>query len=347
MALADPGSPRRAGMREVAHAAGVSVSTVANVLSRPSIVADGTRQRVEQAMVRLGYVPNGPARVLKGLPSMIVGSVVVDLSNPFYAELNRGMEDRLAEAGCLVLACSTDLRVDKETRLLSLLEEQAVRGVIIAPVDANLTRVRELSRRGTPVVLVDHPRGRADLCAVAVDDVLGGRLAAEHLLSLGHRRLAFLGGAVDTVPVQRRRRAVREALIDAHLNPDDALLDVRIAVHPVPLAQAAAQAAERILAARPRPTAVVCLNDTAALGLLRGMAAAGARVPADISIVGHDDLQFAATLSPGLTTVSRPTYRLGHAAADLLLHEAQPGHTHREILFQPTLVVRASTAAST
>lgn len=111
--------PRRAGMREVARAAGVSVSTVANVLSRPAIVAVETRLRVEQAIARVGYVRNGPARVLKGIPSTIVGSVILDLANPFYAEVNRGIEDRLVEAGCLVLACSTDMRAARERQLLN------------------------------------------------------------------------------------------------------------------------------------------------------------------------------------------------------------------------------------
>jgi LacI family transcriptional regulator len=330
-------------MREVARAAGVSVSTVANVLSRPSIVAPDTRRRVEQAIGSIGYVPSGPARQLRGLPSPIVGSVILDLANPFYAELNRGIEDRLAEAGCLILACSTDLRPAKEKRLLELLQEQGVRGIIISPTGKDPAPLLEVSRRGTPVVLIDQPRGRLDLCAVSVDDVLGGRLAAEHLLALGHRRIAYLSGTVNPDPVARRRRGVRDALRAAGLEPDRALFDVEVPVHPPSLADAAAGAVGAILSAVPRPTAVICLNDSAALGLLDGLAAAGVRVPADISVMGYDDLQFAARLAPPLTTVSQPKYQLGHAAADLLLDEARAGHTHRETTFQPSLVVRSST----
>jgi LacI family transcriptional regulator len=329
-------------MRDVARAAGVSVSTVANVLSRPAIVAPETRRRVQEAMELVGYVPHGPARVLRGKPSAIVGSVLLDLANPFYAEVNRGIENRLAEAGCLVLAGSTDLETGKERRLLGLLEQQAVRGIIIAPIGPDLTRLRELSRRGTPVVLVDHLSGGADLCAVAVDDLLGGRLAGEHLLALGHRRIAFLGSRVDAATVTRRRAGVREALAGAALDPGEALLDVRIPVNPEPADTA--DTVRRILASVPRPTAVVCLNDTAALGVLRELEAAGMRVPADMSVIGYDDLPFAALLSPGLTTVAQPTYRLGHAAADLLLDEAHAGHTHRETVFRPSLKVRGSTA---
>jgi LacI family transcriptional regulator len=326
-------------MREVARMAGVSVSTVANVLSRPAIVAAPTRRRVELAIDAVGYVPNGPARQLRGLPSPLVGSVTLDLANPFYAEVNRGIEDGLAPAGCLLLAGSTDLHPGKEEQLLHLLEQQAVRGIVIAPAAADPEPLLRLSRRGIPVVLLDHPRGRLDLCAVAVDDVLGGRLAAEHLIALGHRRIAFLGGAVDPGPVDRRREGVRDALTAAGLD----LLDVRVRIHPPSLVDAAAAAVERILAASPPPTAVICLNDTAALGLLDGLQAAGVRVPADISVVGYDDLPIARRLAPSLTTVSQPNYELGRTAAGLLLDEGRPDHTHREIRFQPSLVVRAST----
>jgi len=338
---------RRIGMREVARAAGVSVSTVANVLSRPSIVAPATRRRVEAVIESVGYVPNGPARQLRGRPSPIVASVTLDLANPFYAEVNRGIEDELAEHGCLVLACSTDLRPAKERQLLKLLQTQAVRGVIIAPVGADPAPLLWMSQHGMAVVLIDHPRAGLDLCAVAVDDVAGGRLAGEHLVGLGHRRIAFLGGTRDAGPVARRRDGVRRALAAAGLDPATGLLDVRVPLHPPPLVEAAASAAALILAATPPVTAVVCLNDTAALGLLDGFAAAGVRVPADISVVGYDDLPFARRLAPALTTVSQPKYRLGRAAAELLLDEARPGHVHREIGFRPTLAVRASTAPPT
>jgi LacI family transcriptional regulator len=342
--MANDAGVRRSSMREVARAAGVSVSTVANVLSRPAIVAPETRDRVEQAIRHIGYVRNGPARQLRGLPSPIVGSVILDLANPFFAELNRGIEDRLAEAGCLVLACSTDLQPAKEQQALDLLQEQAVRGVIISPIGPDHAVLLEMSRRGTPVVLVDHPRERLDLCAVAVDDLLGGRLAAEHLLSLGHRRIVYLGGVFEPGTVKRRRQGVYQAVQAAGLDPGEVVVDLRVPIHPPPLVEAATAAVDRILAMRPVRTAVLCLNDTAALGVLHGLNAAGVSVPEEISVVGYDDLPFTAGLAPALTTVNQPKYQLGRAAADLLLDEARPDHAHREIRFSPTLVVRASTA---
>jgi LacI family transcriptional regulator len=311
--VADRAGLGRSGMREVAQAAGVSVSTVANVLSRPSIVAPQTRRRVEQAMAAVGYVPHGPARQLRGLPSPIVGSITLDLANPFYAELNRGIEDGLSDAGCMVLACSTDLQPAKEKQLLGLLQEQAVRGIIISPIDPDPAALLEVSGRGTPVILIDHPRGDLDLCAVAVEDVVGGQLAAEHLLSLGHRHLAYLAGGIDPGTVARRREGVWRALTAAGIDPDQALVDVRMRSRPGSSVTAAAQAVDQILAAIPTPTAVICHNDTAALGVLEGLHAAGVRVPAEMSVVGYDDMHFAARLAPALTTVNQPKYQLGRA----------------------------------
>ncbi|WDZ83613.1 LacI family DNA-binding transcriptional regulator [Micromonospora cathayae] len=342
--MTERGGPRRVRMRDVAVAAGVSASTVANVLSRPDIVAPETRLRVEQAIRRTGFVRSGPARQLRGLPSPIVGSVVLDLANPYFAALNRGVEDRLAEAGCLLLTASTDLRPEKEGQLLDLLQEQAVRGIVIAPIGSDRGALLAASRRGTPVVLVDEPRSGLDLCAAAVDDVLGGRLAAEHLLALGHRRIAYLGATVESGTVTRRRAGVRQAVADAGLDPDDTVVDLRMVLHPPALVDAAAGAVDHLLALRPAPTAVLCLNDTAALGVLRRLHALGRRVPEDVSVVGYDDLPFAALLSPPLTTVRQPTYALGRTAAGLLLDEARPDHTHRQVLFRPELMVRSSTA---
>ncbi|GAA0404869.1 LacI family transcriptional regulator [Acrocarpospora corrugata] len=328
----------RRGMREVARVAGVSVSTVANVLNHPALVTETTRRRVRDAMAAVGYVRSGPARQLRGVPSRVVGVVSLDLANPFYAEVNRGIEDRLAEAGCVALTCSTDVRPDKESWALDMLEEQGVRGILISPVGTR--RLRRLSTRGTPVVLLDHPPGDLDLCAVMVDDVAGGRMTGEHLISLGHRRMAFLRGRVDVAPVDRRRDGLRQALREAGADPAD-LLDVVLGP---PTVMEAADAAVPGLLERPDPpTAIICLNDLAALGVIHGLTRLGVRVPADVSVIGYDDLQFAARLTPALTTVARPKYELGRAAADLLLAEEEPGHRHRTLTFPPALRVRAST----
>ena len=336
------GAARRGrGMREVAQVAGVSVSTVANVLNNPTRVAEVTRLRVEDAMARVGFVRNGAARQMRGLPSRVVGTVILDIANPFYSAVSRGICDRLEQAGCLMLSSSTDLDTDKESRTLLMLEEQAVRGIIVTPTGHDLAQLTAISDRGTPVVLVDFARGRLDLCAVMVDDVLSGQMVGEHLIGLGHRRVAFLHATVDIKPVMARRDGLFRALAAAGLDPAEALVELH--VNPALYVEAARGAVEGLLSAAPVPTAIVCFNDVAAVGIIHELDRVGLRVPDDVSVVGFDDLPFAALLRPALTTVRRPTYDLGAAATDLLLDEVSPKHQHREVRYQPTLVVRGST----
>ncbi|GAA3451244.1 LacI family DNA-binding transcriptional regulator [Dactylosporangium matsuzakiense] len=324
-------------MRDVAAAAGVSVSTVANVLNNPGVVAVATRERVEAAMNRVGFVRSAAARQLRGLPSRLVGSITLDQGNPFYAELNRGIEDHLDEAGCMLLACSTDQRADRELRALQLLEEHSPRGVIITPTGANGQRLAAVSARGTPVVLLDARQDGADLCAAAVDHVLGGRLAGDHLLALGHRRVAFLTAGDDIAPVRERRAGLAAALEGAGAGPP-----VEVRAVEAGFSGGTDAAVSKLLAWA--PSAVVCVNDIAALAVIRAVQARGLRVPGDLSVVGYDDLPFAAHVRPALTTVARPIRALGRVAAELLLAEGGGGHRHREAMFAPRLVVRATTA---
>jgi len=329
-------------MREVAAAAGVSPSTVGNVLNNPDIVAPETRTRVEQAMAQIGFVRSGTARQLRGLPSRMVGVVTLDAGNPFYAEVNRGIEDRLAEDGCMALVSSSDAQLARELQALSAMEEHGVRGIIVAPADERLDRLAGVSDRGTPVVLLDHPRGPLDLCAVTVDNALAGALVADHLIALGHQRIALVWPETAVGPVCDRRDGIRHALAAAGLDPRRALTEVAVArLRNIDAADAAVDA---ILADPHRPTAVVCYNDLTALGVMRGAERRGVAVPDEISLVGFDDLQFSGLLSPKLTTVHNPKYAIGRRCAELLLAEADPDHRHREVLLRPALVVRESTA---
>lgn len=336
---------RRASIRQVAAAAGVSTSTVSNVLNNPDVVATPTRRRVEDAMTEVGYVRNGAARQLRGAPSTIAGCLLLDTANPFFAEVSRGIEDRLTEAGCLLIVGSTDVRAAQENNYLRMMEELGVRGILVNPASSRLDRLVQLSGRGTPVVLVDHPQAGADLCAVAVDDVHGGGVAADHLLSLGHRRIALLGSRAGIRSLRDRAEGVRGSITRARLDVSSTLVEI-----PVPepcTVEISDSVVDQVLAVSPRPTAVICFNDVVALGQLRGLRRRGIAVPEQMSVIGYDDVQFAEQLSPALTTVRQPKYQLGRAAAELLLAEHRQGHQHQEIRFTPELVVRASTAPPT
>jgi LacI family transcriptional regulator len=320
----------------------VSIGTVSNVLNNPGVVATATRVRVEDAMRQTGFVRNSAARQLKGLPSPVVGCVVLDMSNLFFAEIARGIEDRLAESGCLVTMCSSDLKRDREEQYLSLFREIRVRGVILNSMDPPRSSVDRFLSDGIPVVLLDTPGHRPDVCALAVDNLAGGRLAGEHLLELGHRRIAILDGGILVPSVRDRIQGAREAAASRGLDPDDVFVNVSLVP---PAYQGSPDLVIETALSGTRPcTALLCYNDMAALTVVQGLRERGISVPGQVSVVGYDDLRFAATLDPPLTTVRQATHAYGWTAADLLLSEAEAGHEHRQTTFTPELVVRRSTA---
>ena len=327
-----------AGMKDVASLAGVAVGTVSNVLNHPDLVRPLTRARVEAAMEQLGFIPNGSARQLRAGRSRCLGLVVLDVTNPFFTEVARGVEDYAQAAGYAVILCNSDEAGDKERRYLRVLEEQRVRGILITPVHGRALELRRIRDRGTPVVLLDRP-GSAGQCSVAVDDRRGGEIAVSHLLELGHRSIALVNGPVAIRQCADRRRGAFRAVERAGLEPAAVLTEVTV---PAMNARAGAAAVDALLG--PRPTAVFCTNDMLALGLLRRLHQAGVAVPGDLAVVGYDDIEFAADAAVPLTSVRQPKYQLGRAAAELLLDEAdRPAeHEHRRIVFRPELVARAS-----
>jgi DNA-binding LacI/PurR family transcriptional regulator len=328
-------------IKEVARQAGVSLGTVSNVLNRPEVVAVPTRQRVLDAIKELGYVRNDSARQLRAGRSRTVAIVVLNVANPFFTDVVRGAEEAIEAAGAVAVVCNSGENAARERRHLDLLEQQRVRGVLITPVETgHNTQLNNLIQRGIPVVLVDRGSGQRDRCSVAVDDVLGGRIAGEHFKEQGHERVAFAGGPMSIAQVADRRKGFSAALRDA--------ADVRTILTPTLSVAAGRQAGAELadLAPADRPTAVFCANDLLALGVLQEMTLRRIRVPRDIAILGYDDIDFAAAAAVPLSSVRQPRQQLGRAAAELLLEEAnQPErHEHRHVVFEPDLVVRESTA---
>src|SRR5919109_2958489 len=330
-----------AGMKDVASLAGVAVGTVSNVLNHPDLVRPLPGARVEAAMEQLGSLPTVPARQLRAGRSRCLGLVVLDVTNPFFTEVARGVEDYAQAAGYAVILCNSDEADDKERRYLRVLEEQRVRGILITPVHGRAPELRRIRDRGTPVVLLDRP-GSAGQCSVAVDDRRGGEIAVSHLLELGHRSIALVNGPVAIRQCADRRRGAFRAVERAGLEPAAVLTEVTV---PAMNARAGAAAVDALLG--PRPTAVFCTNDMLALGLLRRLHQAGVAVPGDLAVVGYDDIEFAADAAVPLTSVRQPKYQLGRAAAELLLDEADRSgqHEHRRFVFKPELVARASSGA--
>lgn len=330
-------------MKDVAALAQVSVGTISNVLNKPDLVAPETRQRVLDAIDKLGWVRNESARQLRAGRSASIGLVVMDIANPFFSDMARGVEEIAAARGCSVLLSDSAHDAGRERAALDLFQQLRVRGVILAPVahspDADLAR-----RLDMPVVLADRYAAYQDVCTVSVDDFAGGQLAAAHLLERGHRRLAVVGGTADIPQVRERRDGAGRAVL---LGSAEATL---LTLSTDRLDIAAGRTAAETLLAMPdteRPTGVFALNDLVAIGLLQGLVRRGVAVPEEISIVGYDDIEFAEAAAVPLSSVAQPRVDLGRRAAALLFDEideiegGQP-HRHTQERFTPTLRVRAS-----
>lgn len=341
----DPTSPRASrssSVKDVAAAAGVSLGTVSNVLNRPERVSAATRERVERAMAELDFVRNESARQLRAGKSRTLAYVMLDATNPFFTDVAKGIELAAEEADLSLFLCNSDNRSAREQTHLGLLQQHRVQGILITPVDPDADFLDEIAAHGTPLVIVDRIRRKETFCSVAVDDVLGGRLAIEHLVDRGHTRVAFVGGPLTIGQVQDRYDGARAAWQEADLPEADLVL-----VPCSSLTVAEGRSAGERLAGLPekrRPTAAFCANDLTALGLLQQSIGSGRRVPADLAIVGYDDIEFAAAAAVPLTSVRQPRQELGRTAAALVVDEAtNPQHAHQQVTFTPELVARAST----
>jgi LacI family transcriptional regulator len=337
-------SARTPSVKDVAAAAGVSLGTVSNVMNRPEVVSPATRERVERAMADLGFVRNESARQLRAGTSRTLAYVMLDGSNPFFHDVAQGIELAAEDADLSLFICNSNSRPEREETHLDRLMQQRVQGILITPVNPDATTLDEVAGRGIPVVIVDRVRADGSFCSVAVDDILGGRIAVEHLAEQGHTRVAVIGGPESIGQVRERLEGAREIWAELGLPPDD-LIYLPTAALTVADGRSAG---ERLagLPARRRPTAAFCANDLLALGLLQQSIGSGLRVPDDLAIVGFDDIEFAAAAAVPLTSVRQPRQELGRAAAQLVLDEAtNPAHKHRQLSFTPELVARASTAS--
>ncbi|WP_370544199.1 LacI family DNA-binding transcriptional regulator [Frigoribacterium sp. VKM Ac-1396] len=335
-------------IRDVATSAGVSVGTVSNVLNRPDKVSPATVERVHAAIDELGFVRNDAARQLRAGASRAIGLVILDGGNPFFSDVARGAETAAEKAGRVVLLGNSDQQVEREAHYLDLFEENRVLGILISPVGDVTARLARLRRRGTPAVLVDRQAELTDFSSVSVDDVRGGQLAAEHLLSIGRRRLTFVGGPLDLQQVADRlqgaQEAVRAANAEATVSEQVALEVVEVPALTVEHGRAAAAG----LMSRPadeRPDAVFAANDLVAMGVLQSLVMLGdLRVPDDVALIGYDDIDFARAAVVPLSSIRQPSALIGRTAMDILQDEIDdPAREPRRVVFAPELVVRAST----
>jgi LacI family transcriptional regulator len=303
-----------------------------------------TRARVLAAVEALDYRPSAVARSLRSRSTRTLGLVITDITNPFYPELVRAVEDAAHALGYALLLGNSVADPARELAYLELLAARRVDGLIIAAGDIPERHAAWLRRTALPVVVVNGESPEGSLPSAASENRRGARAAARHLLHLGHRRLGLVTAAVGDGTTRLREAGIREAIAAAGRDP--ATLVVEQGARHVSGGEAAMTA---LLVRAPAVTGVLCHNDLMALGALRAVRAAGLRVPRDVSIVGFDDIDLAAYAEPPLTTVAQDTGRLGRWGVERLVALLQAGARGRDAgPFAPTtvptrLVVRGST----
>ncbi len=333
---------RTATIQEVADHAGVSIATVSRAFADPASVSDELRHRVQEAARLLDYRPSRAARTLRVGTSQAVGVVIPDLQNPFFTAVVRGIEAVLQAAGYTLLLANSDEDTARERNNLETLRADGVAGIVFVPINPARGTYRQLLVPPLHTVVVDRLPAdlRADL--VTVDNVAGTRLGVEHLLALGHHDIALLGGPSRHSTARERELGYQQALQAAKLplRPEFVFRgDFR---------EGGGYAGMRALMALPRrPTAVFVANNLMTLGAFRALHEAGVRIPAEVALVGFDDMPWATSLNPPLTAVSQPSQEIGATAAELLLERiAQPDRAIRHVTLETTLIVRASCGAT-
>ncbi|MFN8492840.1 MAG: LacI family DNA-binding transcriptional regulator [Caldilineaceae bacterium] len=331
---------KRVTHKDVAERAGVSVATVSYVLNNgPRPVSSETRARVEEAVAELGYYPNELARSLRLQQSSTIGLILPSIINPVFAEIARELESVCTQEGFLVLMCNSDRHHEREERFIQMLRAKQVDGVVVTPHCEPEALIEPLLQARIPVVVLEHDL--PDVHCIAIDELAGGRIAIEYLLTLGHRRIGLIRRKPTSALSRQRFLGYCQALTGAGIPYDPELVVECDAGH-----AAGAQAMQQLLALPEPPTAIFTHNDVLAMGALHAIHQAGLKTPDDISVVGYDDITSAAYLSPPLTTVRSPKAQMGALAAQIILQLVQgkadlPPET---VTLPVELVVRASTA---
>jgi len=327
-----------ASLRDVARHAGVSVATASRVATGSNAVRAETRQRVERAMRELLYVAAAP-RVESG----VIGLLMPELANPIFPALAQEMETRATALGFVTVLCTTAASPEAEAQYVHMLLERRVDGMIFISCEmtdlrADHSHYARLLAEGARIVFVNGGVERLDVPAVGVDERAAGHLATTHLLELGHRRIGFVAGPRHFVPTREKAAGREAALTEAGVDPDGLVASAEFGV------EGGREALRQLLARPDRPTGVICSSDLMAIGVLKEAAAAGLRVPEDLSVVGFDGIEATEWTQPALTTIEQPVADIAETAVNALksLME-EPDRPLPNFLFRPQLRVRSST----
>jgi len=330
---------QRPTIYDVARLAGVSTATVSRALNGTGQIAASTRATIEAAVEQLGYRPNTIARSLVTKTTQTIALLLPDITNPFYAALVNGIQQTALSHGHTMLLCTTESDAEREEHYLRVLRAKQVDGALVDGLVLPPDRIARFVEDGFPIVCLDRDIDSRSIPLVQVDNRLGGRIATEHLIDLGHTRIGHVTGAGELGISDERLAGYRDALSGAGLPVDFQLVEEGRFTD-----DGGHDAARRLLEREPGVTAIFAANDLSALGVLNAVAEAGKRVPDDVSVVGFDDLHLSAYTAPPLTTIRQPAVEIATLATEILIGLTK-GREVEEMrhLLEPELVIRAST----
>lgn len=328
-------------MVEVAQAANVSIFTVSAVVNGTSPVSQTLRARTEDAIRAIGYKRNGIARSLRTGKTKTVGVSVGDITNSFYTDVVSIIQRVLHKAGYATMLCCNDSDATLQDEQVALMRDRMVDGLIISPIGNDKALHKVVSQTDIPVVLIDRKLRGVECDFVILDNKAAVIEAAQYLIGLGHRRIGFISGMVDSFPGRERLAGYRAALEEAGLPADDSL--VRLGNFPD---DGVRKAATELLTGPTPPTAILAVNNQAVLGVMKALRDLGMDCPRDISVTGFDDFPWADSFRPRLTTVAQPVQEIGEKSAKLLLDRmAGKRGPPRHVVVQGQLIRRESCAA--
>jgi len=328
-----------ATIREVAHKAGVSVTTVSHVINQTRFVSQDTEKRVLSAMQQLNYRPNTLARSLRRGETHTIGLMVPDSANPYFAEVARIMEEKAFEAAYSTILCNNNNDPEKERRYTEVLINKQVDGIIFMACGDDIASLKELVDRRIPAVVVDRLLDQMEVDSVVSNNFQGGYLATRHLIETGHQKIAIIRGPSNITPSARRFDGYLQALHDHNLAVDQSLIKSGN-FHP----PSGYQATKELCSLPTKPDAIFACNDLMAIGALRAVHELGFSVPDDISIIGYDNIELALFTQPALSTIAQPIQAIADRAVRLLLDRIENPHfpTRRETLTNQ-IVIRSTT----
>lgn len=330
-----------ATIEDVAQIAGVSIATVSRALNEPGKVADSTRRRVIEAVAQTGYTINAMARNLRTRRSQMILILAPDVGDPNFSNLLVGLETEASKRGYGVLIGNTQNDPSREADYLRFISSNQADGIILLTghLPFGLAHTGEKTRL-PPMVAVNEPVPNANIPFVGVDNFESARIAADHLISQGHRNIAFIGHSTSRIVAGLREKGYRAALESAGLR-----VEPRFVMEADGTTESGRAAAERMFVRDQLPTAFFCVNDATALGVIIALNARGYDLPYDFSIMGFDDIPYASFVSPSLTTMKQPRLQIGEASMELLLAMLEDKALEkREILLRSDLILRNSVA---